>query len=152
MKNVFLRLLLFSFFFYWYPGKESYMNRRATENFISLPYTSGSGYFVFRSPWDILNWVFVLFFLKYIEEKHLRYHVLHICYSICCSCADMSYYQYMNGISISTNNSSLIIAKWRLYSFVPRGVCIFEKHGYPTSPCERKTVLTRRGSHLQYIL
>ena len=47
------------------------MNTRAIENFITLPYTSGSGFFAFRSPWDILNCVF-LFFLKYIEEKRPR--------------------------------------------------------------------------------
>ena len=48
------------------------MNTRAIENFISLTYTSGSSYFVFRSPWDILNCAFVLFFIKYIEEKRSR--------------------------------------------------------------------------------
>ena len=48
------------------------MNTRAFENFISLPYISESGYFVFRSPWDILNCAFVLFFLKYTEEKRSR--------------------------------------------------------------------------------
>ena len=48
------------------------MNTRAIENFISLPYTSASGYFVFRNLWDILTEVFVLFFTKYFEEKHAR--------------------------------------------------------------------------------
>ena len=52
------------------------MNARAIENFISLPYTSGIGYYVFRSPWDILNCVCVCVFfcccLKYIEEKRPR--------------------------------------------------------------------------------
>ena len=49
LKNVFLRLLLFSFiFFCGFTGKESSMNTGAIDNFISLP--SGSGYFIFRSP------------------------------------------------------------------------------------------------------
>ena len=48
------------------------MNARAIENFISLPYTSASGYFVFRNLWDILTEVFVLFFTKYFEEKRAR--------------------------------------------------------------------------------
>ena len=45
------------------------MNTKAIENFISLPYTSASGYFVFRNLWDILTEVFVLFFVNYFEEK-----------------------------------------------------------------------------------
>ena len=55
-------------FFCWYTEKESYMNIRAIENFISLP--SGSGYFIFKSPWDILTCVFVLFFLKHFTKIH----------------------------------------------------------------------------------
>ena len=34
------------------------MNTRAIENFISLPYTSASGYFVFRNLCNILAEVF----------------------------------------------------------------------------------------------
>ena len=45
------------------------MNTKAIENFISLPYTSASGYFVLRNLWDILTEVFVLFFVNYFEEK-----------------------------------------------------------------------------------
>ena len=56
------------------------------ENFIPLPYTSKSGYFVFMNPWDILNCGFVLFFLKYIEEKRPGSPVfvaaVQICYNI----------------------------------------------------------------------
>ena len=39
----------------------------------------------------IFQIVFLLFFsLKYIEDKCPRSHVLYVCYSICCSYADMS--------------------------------------------------------------
>ena len=48
------------------------MNTRAIENFISLPYTSASGCFVFRNLWDVSTEVFVLFFVKYFEEKRPR--------------------------------------------------------------------------------
>ena len=49
------------------------MNARAIENFISLPYASGSGFFVFRSPWDVLNcFCFVFFKSIFIEEKRPR--------------------------------------------------------------------------------
>ena len=55
-------------FFWWYTEKESSMNTIANKNFISLP--SGSGYFIFRSPWDILPCVLVLFFLKHFPKIH----------------------------------------------------------------------------------
>ena len=80
MKNVFLHLLLFYFFFCWYTGKESDMNTRAIENFISLPSGSGyfisrspwagSSYFIFRDPWDILTCAFVLLFLRHFPKIH----------------------------------------------------------------------------------
>ena len=74
MKNVFLRLLLFSFFYFcWYTGKVNSMNTRSIENFTSLP--SGSSYFIFRSPWDILPCIFALFFLKQFPK--IRRSVLH---------------------------------------------------------------------------
>ena len=57
-----------SFFFCGFAGKESSMNTGAIENFISLP--SGSGYFIFRSPWNILTCFFVLFFLKQYPNIH----------------------------------------------------------------------------------
>ena len=63
------------------------MNTRATENFISLPYTSEA---VISSLEAHGIFQIVLFFLRYIEDKRPRSHVLHICYSICFSCADMS--------------------------------------------------------------
>ena len=63
------------------------MNTRATENFISLPYTSEA---VISSLEAHGIFQIVLFFLRYIEDKRPRSHVFHICYSICFSCADMS--------------------------------------------------------------
>ena len=63
------------------------MNTRATENFISLPYTSEA---VISSLEAHGIFQIVLFFLRYIEDKRPRSHVLQICYSICFSCADMS--------------------------------------------------------------
>ena len=50
----------------------------------------------------------------------------YMCCTICCSCAGMSQYQYMNAISTSINNKSIILVKCLLYNFVPRGVSIFE--------------------------
>ena len=46
---------------------------------------------------------------------------------ICCSCADMSQYQYVNVISTSIDNQSLILVRCPLYSFVPRDSYIIEK-------------------------
>ena len=85
-------------------------------------------------------------------------NLLHICYSICCSCAGMSQYQYVNAISTSIDNQSFILVKHPLNNIDPGGVCIFEKvnitvgnqtvgfnsplketNGYAISPCKRKT-------------
>ena len=101
------------------------MNTKAIENFISLPYTSASGYFVFRNLWDILTEVFVLFFVNYFEEKRLRLAQGYTFVTV--FVADMSQYQYVNVISTSTDNQSLIIVKCPLYNFVTRGVCVFQK-------------------------
>ena len=72
-KCVFASVTFFFLFFCWYPRKESYMNTRAIENFISLPYTSGSGFFVFRSPWDVLNCFFFFFFKVYLFKRSALY-------------------------------------------------------------------------------
>lgn len=51
------------------------MNTREIENIISLEYASGNSYFVFsysKSLFKISLCVFVLFLLKYIEEKRSR--------------------------------------------------------------------------------